>query len=130
MFTASSGKTVCNEVAEKAAQRENKTLVDEEVMPVAADNSAKEKRKEDAQSKLQAYVESIPNGTFISCLPLVNDDDDRVGCHLALIVMMILSTTKTTKGMVMSWKMTKPTPVSHLTKRARPKCCLHCTETL
>ena len=76
MFTASSGNTACNEVAEKAAQHENETLVDEEVLPVAADDSAEEKRRYDAHSKLQAYVESIPNGTFVSRLPLVNDDDE------------------------------------------------------
>ena len=76
MFTASSGNTTCNNVAEKAPQRDNETLVDEEMLPVAADDSAEEKRRYDAQSKLQAYVESIPNGTFVSRLPLVNDDDE------------------------------------------------------
>ena len=69
-------KYCLQQVAEKAAQRENETLDDEGVLPVAADNSADEKRREDAQSKLQAYVESIPNGTFISCLPLVIGNDE------------------------------------------------------
>ena len=40
------------------------------------DNDSADQRQRDyAQSKLRAYVESIPNGTFISLLPLVNDDN-------------------------------------------------------
>ena len=120
MFTASSGNTTCNNVAEKAPQRDNETLVDEEILPVAADDSAEKKRRCDAQSKLQAYVESIPNGTFVSRLPLVNDDEEG-GLSLDIESDDDSSTAKTTKGIKMIWKMMKPMLVNHLPKRAQPK---------
>ena len=83
MFAASSGNTASNEVAVNAGTSEHEISSDDqiqpaprdEVLPVAADDSDKEKRRDDAQSKLKTYVESISNGTFVSCLPLVNDDD-------------------------------------------------------
>ena len=49
MFTAFSGNTACNNVAEKATQRDNETLDDEEMLPVAADDSAE--KKEDAMHR-------------------------------------------------------------------------------
>ena len=76
LFTASNGDTTSNEVAEKAGQSENETLVEKETLPVAANDSADERRRDEAQIKLQACLKSIPNGTFISRLPFVNDDDD------------------------------------------------------
>ena len=49
MFTAFSGNTACNNVAEKATQRDNETLDDEEMLPVAADDTAE--KKEDAMHR-------------------------------------------------------------------------------
>ena len=65
MVAAFSGNAASNEVAVNAGTSEHETSSDDqiqpapgdEVLPVAADNLNEEKRRDDAQSKLQAYVE-------------------------------------------------------------------------
>ena len=84
MCAASSGNTVSNEVAENAGNSEHEQSSEEQIQPaaedevlsVAANDSAEQIRRDDALTKLQTFVESIPNGSFVSHLPLVDDDDE------------------------------------------------------